>query len=175
MIKKLLSEGYVNYTSYKGVKLTKDGIEEGRRLLNKLLIWEVFLKEKLGYDWKEIGNIAEKLQQATDDQLEERMYEFLDYPKYCPHGNKITKRGEVFEEGIPLSEASKGSIVKIMRIEDVRELLEYMEIEDIHIGDSMEIIEIEELGNLFVKFNGDINSISKNVTNLIYVEEVELD
>jgi len=92
MIKKLLQDGYVEYTSYKGVKLTERGIDEAKKITRIHLLWEVFLLEKLDYDIDEIHDEAERLEHATSKKLEERLDKYLNYPKVCPHGTEIIRR-----------------------------------------------------------------------------------
>lgn len=170
MIKKLLSEGYVDYISYKGVTLTKEGISYGRKLRNKYLIWEVFLQEKLKYDWKETGDLAERLQNVTDDELVQRLFKYLNKPSYCPHGSRILMDEEDLVEDIPLTQVFKGDLVKIVRFQNIKSLLEYVEIENIKLGDELEVIEIGEAGNLYIKINGQLASINENMLNHIFVD-----
>ncbi|WP_353095320.1 metal-dependent transcriptional regulator [Tissierella praeacuta] len=91
MIKKLLQDGYVEYTLYQGIKLTKYGTKEAKKIRNRHLLWEVFLVEKLGYNLDEIHEEAEKLEHVTSDILEEKLDRYLNYPKECPHGSKIIR------------------------------------------------------------------------------------
>lgn len=91
MIKKLLQDGSVEYTVYKGIKLTKQGAEEAKKIRRRHLLWEVFLVDKLGYPLEEVHDEAEKLEHITTNKLEERLDQFLNYPKACPHGSKIIR------------------------------------------------------------------------------------
>src|SRR5690606_5362307 len=54
MIKKLLQDGFVEYTLYQGIRLTKYGTKEAKKIRNRHLLWEFFLVEKLGYNLDEI-------------------------------------------------------------------------------------------------------------------------
>ena len=91
MIKKLLHDGYVEYTVYQGIKLTEYGAEEARKIRRRHLLWEVFLVEKLGYNPEEVHDEAEKLEHVTNKKLEEKLDEYLNYPKVCPHGSNIIR------------------------------------------------------------------------------------
>jgi DtxR family Mn-dependent transcriptional regulator len=91
MIKKLLQDGYVEYTVYQGIRLTEYGAEEARKIRRRHLLWEVFLVEKLGYDPEEVHDEAEKLEHVTNKKLEEKLDEYLNYPKVCPHGSNIIR------------------------------------------------------------------------------------
>ncbi|WP_446806154.1 metal-dependent transcriptional regulator [Dialister sp.] len=59
MITKLQKQGYVDYTAYKGSKMTRKGRREAGRLLRYHSLWEVFLVEKLDFSWSEAHEIAE--------------------------------------------------------------------------------------------------------------------
>lgn len=89
MVKKLLKEGYVEYSYYQGVSLTEAGLKEAMKIKRRHLLWEVFLAEKLGYDIEDIHEEAEKLEHITSPKLEEHLDRFLNYPEVCPHGTRI--------------------------------------------------------------------------------------
>ncbi len=91
MIKKLLGDGYVEYTVYQGVRLTEHGTKEAKRIRRRHLLWEVFLVEKLGYSWDEVHEEAEKLEHVTSEKLEESLDKYLNYPELCPHGSNIIR------------------------------------------------------------------------------------
>ena len=91
MIKKLLQDGYVEYTVYQGIKLTEYGAVEAKKIRRRHLLWEVFLVEKLGYNSEEVHDEAEKLEHVTNKKLEKKLDEYLNYPKVCPHGSKIIR------------------------------------------------------------------------------------
>lgn len=170
MIKKLLEEGYVEYESYRGVKLTEYGLKEARRVKRKHLLWEVFLVEKLGYDWEEVHEEAEKLEHATSGKLERHLDKYLGYPKVCPHGNDIIHHGEkALEyktlESLPL----KGKAI-IKRFTDNRELLIYVKELGLNIGDRVEKMNIEDGGSIAIKKDKEIMSIEGKYTKKIYVD-----
>ncbi len=89
MIKKLAAKDLVDYTPYKGVKLTKPGLKVATELIRSHRLWEVFLVEKLGYDWGDVHEIAEQLEHVVSDDLTDRLAAFLGHPSYDPHGDPI--------------------------------------------------------------------------------------
>src|SRR5690606_28481812 len=58
---KLLKEGLITHTPYRGVQVTEKGLRLANQVIRKHRIWEVFLLEKLGYDWKEVHADADRL------------------------------------------------------------------------------------------------------------------
>lgn len=170
MLKKLLEEGYVEYESYRGVKLTKNGLEKARKVKRKHLLWEVFLVEKLGYDWDEVHEEAEKLEHVTSEKLEERLDKFLNYPKTCPHGNDIIESGQDDLEYKLLEDLTSNTKAIIKRLTDKRELLNYVSGLGLNIGDIIEVIELKKDGTMVIVKDGKIMAIEKEYTNKIYVE-----
>lgn len=76
MITKLQKQGYVDYTAYKGSKMTRKGRREAGRLLRYHSLWEVFLVEKLDFSPSEAHEIAEGLEHQTTEPLSERLDNF---------------------------------------------------------------------------------------------------
>lgn len=94
MIKKMLEDGFLEYTQYQGVRLTEYGKIEAIKVKRRHLLWEVFLMEKLNYDEDEAHEEAEKLEHIASKRLEEGLDKYLNYPKVCPHGTEIIREEE---------------------------------------------------------------------------------
>lgn len=135
MIKKLVKENYVVYQQYRGVILTDFGIDEAKKVRRRHLLWEVFLVEKLGYSWDEVDEEAEKLEHITSEKLEERLESFLNYPKYCPHGNLINEDIELES----IVDCFDGEYFRIKRVYDNKEILDYFNELDLKLGMTIKI------------------------------------
>jgi len=61
MLRKLSSEGYVEYKRYKGTKLTKSGEDYARSMVRRHRIWELFLHQIVGLPWDKVHNEAHNL------------------------------------------------------------------------------------------------------------------
>ena len=171
MIKKLLKEGYVEYTLYQGVKLTELGIKEAMRVRRKHLLWEVFLVEKLGYNWGDVDEEAERLEHVTSDELERRLDEYLNYPKICPHGSPIKKDEIVKITYKTLDTISVGESIIVRRLTDIKELLNYMDSLDLKIGDNLKVVEKALYnGPITLEKNGDQIVMGLDAAKEIYVE-----
>ena len=57
MIAKLQKQGYVDYTAYKGSRMTKKGRREAGRLMRYHALWEVFLVKCLHFSWSGVVEI----------------------------------------------------------------------------------------------------------------------
>ena len=89
MLKRLSTKDYFHYEKYKGVYLTSKGIDMATQLIRKHRLWEVFLVEKLKFSWDQVHDIAEQLEHIDSDELIVRLDDYLDNPKYDPHGDPI--------------------------------------------------------------------------------------
>lgn len=94
MVRKLREEGLVRQQVRK-IELTDSGNLLAKKIIRKHRIWEVFLSEKLLYPDDRVHELAEKLEHATDDELLQRLEQFLSYPKVCPHGMRIDESDEI--------------------------------------------------------------------------------
>lgn len=130
MIKKLSSKGLINYKKYYGVELSIVGNREAVRIIRNHRLWEVFLAEKLGFGWGEVHEIAEQLEHVRNDELTEKLDEFLGYPQYDPHGDPIPdKSGSIRQRATTLlRDLEIGSEGIIQGVEDdSREFLDYLD------------------------------------------------
>src|SRR5690606_1424632 len=69
MLKKLSDKKLVNYIKYQGVTLSKEGRKTAANIIRKHRLWEVFLVEKLDFNWDEVHEIAEQLEHIDSDKL----------------------------------------------------------------------------------------------------------
>jgi DtxR family Mn-dependent transcriptional regulator len=77
MLRKLSEKNLVNYQKYQGVRLTEAGEQVALKVIRKHRLWEVFLVEKLGFNWDEVHDIAEQLEHIDSEELVEKLDEFL--------------------------------------------------------------------------------------------------
>ena len=89
MCRKLQEQGLVIYQPYKGASLTPEGERRAYRVLRRHRLWEVFLVEKLGFDYAQAHDAACRLEHATSDLLADRLDVFLEYPTVNPEGVPI--------------------------------------------------------------------------------------
>ena len=89
MLRKLTDTGYVEYEAYQGATLTSAGRNQAVALVRKHRLWEVFLVDKLQYDWDAVHALAEELEHIGGDELINRLDAFLGHPGFDPHGDPI--------------------------------------------------------------------------------------
>lgn len=148
MNSRLLKEDLITYYPYKGVQLTDLGVKVANQLIRKHRIWEVFLYEKLGFEWNEVHEEADHLEHASSDILIERLDNFLGNPTYDPHGGLIPNAdGTVDKEEKPLLPLVKLKphqyfIVREVPDED-NDLLNYLSEKGFSLNDEYELMAIE--------------------------------
>ena len=89
MLKRLAEKQLIHYQKYRGVSLTEQGELEALRIVRKHRLWEVFLVEKLKFGWEEVHAIAEELEHIRSERLVEKLDDFLNNPRFDPHGDPI--------------------------------------------------------------------------------------
>lgn len=170
MIKKLVKKHLVTFIPYKGVSLTKIGREEAIRMIRAHRIWEVFLTEKLGFSWESVHEDAEMLEHATSPNVLNRLFDFLGKPKYCQHGNPIPTIDGKMEDATTLSlaVAAIGERFELLRVLDHKELLTYLNEEDIHLHDVFMIIEKDDF-NGFMRIKKEYEmTISLKTAHMLF-------
>lgn len=177
MLKKLAVKEVINYIKYKGVTLTEKGKSVALWIVRKHRLWEVFLVEKLKFNWDEVHEVAEQLEHIKSRRMIEKLDEFLSYPKFDPHGDPIPDKNGVFAV-LPaqiLSESPSGKKYKVVSVSDSNAtLLQYLDKVGISIGSILLIIEkIAYDGSVELKIDGTTRQqlISKQVSDNILVIE----
>ena len=145
MLQKLAEKGWVTYQKYQGVRLTKIGESIALSIIRKHRLWEVFLVEKLGYNWDEVHEIAEQLEHIESETLINKLDSFLDFPKIDPHGDPIpNKEGEIPELGyLHLSEVKLNETCTLMGVaKDSAVFLQLLTKLNLSLGARLEVVEI---------------------------------
>lgn len=147
MIAKLANKKALNYQKYQGVNLSDSGKKEALRVIRKHRLWEVFLVDKLKFNWDEVHEVAEQLEHVESPLLVRRLDEFLGYPKYDPHGDPIPDESGEFKAKpqVPLTTLSPQSSAIIVAVNDTSSLfLQYLDKIGAYLGAKVKVISREE-------------------------------
>lgn len=173
---RLLKEDLITYTPYQGVKLTENGLKIANKLIRKHRLWEVFLSEKLGYDWNEVHADADLLEHVSSDFLIDRLDIFLGEPQFDPHGGVIPNKNGTIEEmdHTPLVEVREGTHFTIKEVDDQEEFLKYLLGKNVKLGDEyiLKAIEPYEGPLTIANIDGEETIISHKAAFKILVEEL---
>ena len=173
MIKKLSQKGLVTFIPYKGIKLTENGLEQAIRMTRSHRIWEVFLTEKLGFLWQDVHEEAERLEHATSPRLVEKLFDYLGRPMHCSHGNPIPSiKGPTQNPArLSLLSLNQNESFKLTRVLDHKELLTFLNKNQINLGDTIKVVEKMAFEDLLkIDVNDKEMIISSKVADMLFGE-----
>jgi DtxR family Mn-dependent transcriptional regulator len=174
MVQKLADKDLVSYKKYKGVKLTSSGKKIAIETIRKHRLWEVFLVEKLQYNWDEVHDLAEQLEHIHSDSLTDRLDAFLEFPEYDPHGDPIPKKNGtiVSNERISLFTAKPTQKYVIVGVKDSSAaFLKFLNKSNIQLGAEIKILSKEPFDNsMIISVNGIEVFISELISKNLYVQ-----
>ncbi|HWZ23331.1 MAG TPA: metal-dependent transcriptional regulator, partial [Cytophagaceae bacterium] len=169
MMKKLSLKELVNYKKYQGVTLTKSGRTSALKVIRKHRLWEVFLVEKLNFNWDEVHDIAEQLEHIQSNLLIERLDNFLGNPAYDPHGDPIPNvDGKIkLKKMVLLSDVKEGFVGEVACLKETSSaFLKYLDKIGIKIGTNIKV-------NHIVEFDASMDvTINKSKTGINISNEV---
>ncbi|MCU2115766.1 metal-dependent transcriptional regulator [Enterococcus faecium] len=175
MISKLVKEELVEHSPYQGVQLTASGLQKASSLIRKHRLWEVFLVEHLDYSWNEVHDDAEVLEHVTSEHLADHLENYLNHPEHCPHGGSIPKKEEVVyeERRQTLESYPVGTKVRIARVLDEKELLDYLVTIDLNINEEYEIVDIAAYeGPITIQNDRKKIPVSFKAASTIFVDKI---
>jgi DtxR family Mn-dependent transcriptional regulator len=120
MCKRLREKELVDYERYGKVTLTEAGRSHAIGVIRKHRLWETFLYEKLRFTWDEVHEVAEQLEHIQSVKLIDRLEEFLEFPRYDPHGDPIPDAsGRIREEARrTLADIGAGERCRMVAVKD---------------------------------------------------------
>ncbi len=174
MAKKLADSGLIKYEKYKGVRLTKKGEKIAVDVIRRHRLWELFLLKVLRLNWAEVHDEAEKLEHISSEKLIDKIDEFLNYPKFDPHGEPIpNKKGELplLPKSIKLSRAKIGKEYRIIKVDDSNnDLMIYLTKIGLRLHEKIRITErLSFDDSVIIKIKTKEINLSKKVAECIYV------
>jgi len=174
MIRKLNNKGVITYEKYRGVNISETGKTQALEIIRKHRLWEVFLVEKLKFNWDEVHEIAEQLEHIRSPLLISRLDEFLAYPQYDPHGDPIPDKNGIIhtKPRVALSKLNSGESGKLISVNDTNDLfLKYLDKVKISIGCQILVKEkFEYDGSLEIMINNQFKlSISETVADNLLI------
>jgi len=146
MLKKLAAQKLINYKRYYGVTLTQSGKKTALMIIRSHRLWELFLVQKLKFGWDQVHEVAEQLEHVQSELLIQRMDEFLDFPRFDPHGDPIPDEdGKIIQHRfVTLSQLAPGSTSVISGVVDHSDsFLRYLNQTGMQLGQEIKIQKIE--------------------------------
>lgn len=176
MIKRLAEQGLLRHEPYYGVRLTALGELAALRIIRRHRVLELFLVEKLGYEWDRVHDEAERLEHAASDELIERLARLMGEPDRDPHGNAIpTAAGEMDTSRYPaLGDLEPGIARRVLEVEvDEPEQLRYLGSLSLRPGAEVKVVTKSPFeGPISLSVNGSPQVISHSLAQRIRVRPV---
>jgi len=192
MLQRLAKMGFVDYSPYKGAKLTTKGYMIAEKVIRKHRLLERFLYDMLKLKQEKVHHQACEMEHALSDDAERALCQLLNQPSHCPDKNPIPpcnlkfetceeclkRKGDDVEEigsrdqnllSLPqLKEMEKGKVSFIRGdykfIEDVRNL-------GITIGTFIKVLKKNsQLGSVEIEVNGSSILLGKDIAENVFIE-----
>ncbi len=177
MIRKLSDKDLVNYKKYQGVKLSKSGKHTAISVIRKHRLWEVFLVEKLGFNWDEVHDVAEQLEHIHSEKLIQELDRFLEYPTRDPHGDPIPDAEGNFAvfNKVLLSDLDKGEAGICVGVRDSSPaFLQFLDKHRIALGKEISVLEKEDFDmSMKIKLDSSELRISHQISGNLYIKSTK--
>ncbi len=144
MIRKLSRKKVIDYQKYRGVQITDCGRQIALQVIRKHRLWEVFLVEKLNFNWDEVHDVAEQLEHIESPTLISRLDQFLGFPTMDPHGDPIPDANGAIKVSprLPLSDFSANSWGVVVKVPDSdSSLLRHLDKIGMRLGSKIKVME----------------------------------
>jgi DtxR family Mn-dependent transcriptional regulator len=176
MLHRLSEKGLVEHTPYGGASLTKEGRQRFLKLTRRHRLWEVFLHRHLNIGWEDVYRHACVLEHATDDLVADRLADFLENPKVCPHGSPIPDKdlGYAAAPSLTLAslEAGQSARVASVIVEHNADFLRYLTSLGLTPGATVKVVEKADYdGTLTVEVGDTSKAIGREAASLIMVKQ----
>jgi len=174
MVKKLDGLGLVEHVPYRGVVLTKRGLDVALEVIRHHRLLERFLAEELGVPWDRVHDEAEVLEHHLSEELEELIAAKLGHPTIDPHGDPIpTADLQIVEvDTVSLAVLEPGASGTFVRISDTDpEMLRYLGARGIAPGDGLEVLDKQPFGGpVFVRFGDAVHALGGQLAEAMRVQ-----
>jgi DtxR family Mn-dependent transcriptional regulator len=129
MVRKLTTRKLVKILPDKSIHLTDTGRKKALLTIRKHRLWEVFLVQKLQYNWNEVHALAEQLEHVESTDMIDRLEAFMGYPPFDPHGDPIPDRNGNLKinNSVPLANSPIGKNYIVINLADTSDaFLQYL-------------------------------------------------
>lgn len=143
MARKLKQKNLAVYEKYQGIRLTGSGQKIALDILRRHRLWECFLVEKLEFSWEAVHEIAEELEHVGNNELIERLNNYLGHPEVDPHGDPIPDaNGKIKQTALhTLSQQTVNKQVEVTGVGDQSyQLLEFLNQKGIKLGTKLMVL-----------------------------------
>jgi DtxR family Mn-dependent transcriptional regulator len=195
MLKRLDKMGYVEYSQYKGVKLTGKGLKIAKNITRKHRLLERFLHDILKLKDHFLHDQACEMEHTLSDDAERALCQILEHPDKCPGDSvipacdlkfttceecmqrqeeEVNEVGKRHENLIPIMELEKQQKGKVSFIRGDYKVIRRLLDMGITIGASISVIKIAPLsGPVEVAIRGSKLAIGRDIACNVFVELIQ--
>jgi DtxR family Mn-dependent transcriptional regulator len=173
MLRRLSTEGVVDYAPYRGARLTHEGERLALEVIRHHRLIELFLAEVLDMPWDRVHAEAEVLEHHISEELEELIAAKLGEPALDPHGDPIPDRHLAVsaDDSVPLTELDPGQAGTFTRVSDSdASMLRYLAERQIQPGVALRVAGREPFGGpVFVEVAGRTHALGPELAGSMRV------
>jgi len=175
MMKRLDEKGLVSYKKYRPATMTEKGRKAAAGIIRRHRLTEMFLQEKMGFDWEQVHEVAEQIEHVSSPAFFDRMDEILGFPRFDPHGSPIPDRhGEIKKRHLKkLCDAVSGQQVELVALDNTtNDFLAFLNKRGLTIGALLTVKSVEPYdGSMEVmKNDGEVITLGMQVCRDLLVE-----
>ena len=154
MLKKLHLDGYITRKPYRGVALTRSGLEAAAKLKRKHRLLERFLHDVLKISIGRVHEQACRMEHSLSDEAADALDRLMKHPKVCPDDKKpIPKAGTGAAKS--LMEVPIGSVVIVDSLEGGDGVRNRMRAIGVREGKALRVVAKEPFGGPIVVKSGN--------------------
>ncbi len=174
-LKRMARDGLI-VMDKKGTRLTKAGKESARTVTRRHMLTEWMIATML--PWSKLHQEAHNLEHAISAAVETALYEQLEHPQTCPHGNPLPGDEEAVANWIALTKISPSKGVVIKRIHEIAEynadLMTFLENKGVMPGAKVVIRESLPFNQtVTLEVQGQVVTLGFASANYIFVSETD--
>jgi DtxR family Mn-dependent transcriptional regulator len=195
MLKRLDKMDYVEYSQYKGAKLTEKGLKIAKNITRKHRLLERFLHDILKLKDHFLHDQACEMEHTLSDDAERALCQILEHPDKCPGDSvipacdlkfttceecmqrreeEVNEVGKRHENLIPIMELEKQQKGKVSFIRGDYKVIRRLLDMGITIGASISVIKIGPLnGPVEVAIRGSKLAIGRDIACNVFVELIQ--
>ncbi|HSB00505.1 MAG TPA: metal-dependent transcriptional regulator [Anaerolineales bacterium] len=117
-LKRMVRDGLITMDK-NGTRLTKAGKQSARTVVRRHMLTEWMMARIM--PWSKLHQEAHNLEHAISAEVETALFEEMEHPQTCPHGNPLPGCEEAVSAWIPLTAASPTDVVVIKRVHELAE------------------------------------------------------
>lgn len=171
MVHRMADEGLVAVEDE--IRLTDEGRHLAAVIVRRHRLAERFLSEVLKLPWAKVHAEAEVWETTISDDVEAAMWEVMEDPKTCPHGNPIPGAGYKPPLMKPIADMEQGETLRLERISEELELdaemMRYLDEAGLRPDAEVEVLSRDPHGALTVSVNGSPTGVGVHAAERLFV------